>query len=777
MKRLFSLFLLAALVCVASVADNVREVAVHYNGATATVQVSPDIEAQVGVSVNGADVQVSQSADVCDEITYRLSGTSDNGSFLHSGDYKITLSFEGLNLTSQTGAAVQIKNGKRIAVVMKDNTDNVIADMEGGSQKACMTVKGHAEFQGAGTLTINGRGKHALKCDEYVELKDSTGTLNMTSSVKDGIHTDEYVLINGGTLNITATGGGYWDKDDLKTKAPACINSAASVTVNGGKLSLSSTGDGGKAVKCDSVFTMNGGEIKASATGKRYIYEAYEGDRNDTDNIPDSLKTSPKAIKADCGILIAGGTLNLRTENDGGEGLESKDTLTITGGTLNIDAYDDCINAAGDIRISGGDLLLNSFDNDGIDTNQSMYISGGNIVALGNYKHELGIDVNDKSPNKNLCITGGSIVCVGGTSQVAHPAACTGAQPVAYYKGKLAAGTTLLLRCTTDDTDILRYKLDRDYAQEAGGAAPELCLMLTDPAMLEGSAYQLVDESASTVLASVAALASPYCYMQAEDSIFAKHTFTLAQYTLPYRQADVCAGSPEAPILVLYLHGGTARGNDNEGQLKEPGVSDIYSYLVSHNLPATLIVPQCPAGGGWTSQLRKVVNSLMAQYAADGTHDANRIYVLGGSMGGTGTWTQLSYFPNFYAAAMPVAGNPTGLDAANVATTPVLTVMGTADVLMSIPAVEAFRSSVVAEGGTVILETEDGWSHQNTCEQSYTDERLDWLFSHVKENPTAIGSVVDNGEPSQSPVYDLCGRRITKPAHGVYIQNGKKYIR
>ncbi len=777
MKRLLFLFLIATLVCVASVADNVREVAVHYNGATATVQVSPDINELVSINVNGADVQVSQSADVCDEITYRLSGTSDNGSFLHSGDYKITLSFEGLNLTSQTRAAVQIKNDKRIAVVLKENTDNVITDMDGGSQKACMIVKGHAEFQGTGALTINGRGKHAMKCDEYVELKASTGTLNMTSCVKDGIHTDEYVLINGGTLNITTTGGGYWDEDDLKTKAPACINSAANVIINGGKLNLSSIGDGGKAIKCDSVFTMNDGEITASVTGKRYIYEAYEGDRNDTDNIPDSLKTSPKAIKADCGILVAGGILNLYSEHDGGEGLESKDTLSITGGTLNINAYDDCINAAGDIRISGGDLLLNSLDNDGIDTNQSMYISGGNIVTLGNYLHELGIDVNDKSPYKKLYVTGGRIVCVGGTSQVAHPAPCPGAQPVVYYKGKLADGVSLLLHCTTDETDILRYKLDRNYAQEAGGTSPELCLMLTTPAMKEGSAYQLVDESTSTILASTASLTSPYCDMQAEDSIFSKHTFTLGLYTLPYRQADVCTNRPEVPILVLYLHGGTARGNDNEGQLKEPGVTDIYNYLVTHNLPATLIVPQSPAGGGWTSQLRKVVNSLMEQYATDGTHDKNRIYVLGGSMGGTGTWTQLSYFPNFYAAAMPVAGNPTGLNATNVATTPVLTVMGTADVLMSIPTVETFKTSVIAAGGTVILETEEGWSHQNTCEQSYTDERLDWLFSHTKENSTAIDNIINNDNQTQAPIYDLCGRRISKPAHGVYIQNGKKYIR
>ena len=374
----------------------------HYDGTTATVDVAEDITQYITVKVSGADVTVTQSADVVDEITYRLSGETDNGSFIHSGDFKITLSLEGLRLASQTGVTMQIKNGKRIAVVLKDGTENVLTDADGGSQKACMVVKGHAEFQGGGSLTINGRGKHAFKGDEYVELKADLGTLTLNSTVKDGIHTDQYFLMKGGTLNITTTGGGYWDKDDLKTKAPAGINSATDVIIRGGTLNLLSTGDGAKCIKCDSTFTMEGGSLTAHTKGARYIYELYEGDKNDVDNIPDSLKTSPKAVKADFGICITGGSINLYTEQDGGEGLESKDTLTITGGHIRIDAFDDCINAANDIRICGGDLYLYSIDNDGIDTNQSMYITGGNIVTLGNHLHELGIDVNDKSPYKNF---------------------------------------------------------------------------------------------------------------------------------------------------------------------------------------------------------------------------------------------------------------------------------------------------------------------------------------------------------------------------------------
>ena len=254
MRRLLSLLLLATLMSVAGFAADNHEVVVHYDGTTATVDVAEDITPFLTVKIQDADVTVTQSSDVTEEIIYRLSGATDNGSFVHSGDFKITLSLEGLKLASQKGVAMQIKNGKRIAVVLKDGTENILTDADGGGQKGCMVVKGHSEFQGGGSLTINGRGKHAYKGDEYVELKAHLGTLTLNSTVKDGIHIDQYFLMKGGTLNITTTGGGYWDKDDLKTKAPAGINSATDVIIRGGTLNLLSTGDGAKCIKCDSCM-------------------------------------------------------------------------------------------------------------------------------------------------------------------------------------------------------------------------------------------------------------------------------------------------------------------------------------------------------------------------------------------------------------------------------------------------------------------------------------------------------------------------------------------
>ena len=773
--------MLATFIGVAGFAANNHEVVVHYDGTTATVDVGEDITQYITVKVSGADVTVTQSADVVDEITYRLSGETDNGSFIHSGDFKITLSLEGLRLASQTGVAMQIKNGKRIAVVLKDGTENVLTDADGGSQKACMVVKGHAEFQGGGSLSINGRGKHAYKGDEYVELKADLGTLTLNSTVKDGIHIDQYFLMKGGTLNITTTGGGYWDKDDLKTKAPAGINSATDVIIRGGTLNLLSTGDGAKCIKCDSTFTMEGGELTAQTKGARYIYELYDGDKNDVDNIPDSLKTSPKAVKADFGICITGGSMNLYTEQDGGEGLESKDTLTITGGNIHIEAFDDCINAAGDIRITGGDLYLYSIDNDGIDTNQSMYITGGNIVTLGNYMHELGIDVNDKSPYKNLYIQGGTIVCVGGTSQMARPFASDDAQPVIYCKGKFNAGMQLLLSDITTGEEVMRYILERDYTQEAGGTAPDLIAIFTSPLLKVGEAYELRDESTGQTLGIVTSLESPYSDMTTEeglniyDALFEKATFTYGDQTLPYRWRLFNGESMQKPAILLYLHEAPSRGTDNTMQLQEVAIDFICRYLSARDIPVMMIVPHCPPTTGWTGRLRRVVNELVKQNISNNNYDASRIYVVGCSIGATGTWCQLSNYPDFYAAAMPIAGDPTGYNAANVATTPVRTIMGSADVVMPLANVQTFQPEVTTAGGTFLFDILDGADHVTTCNTAFTAERLDWLFAQKRSSETGIIGVMSITSNNDA-VYDLNGCRVSNPQKGIYIQNGKKVI-
>lgn len=63
-----------------------------------------------------------------------------------------------------------------------------------------------------------------------------------------------------------------------------------------------------------------------------------------------------------------------------------------------------------------------------------------------------------------------------------------------------------------------------------------------------------------------------------------------------------------------------------------------------------------------------------------------------------------------------------------LANTPVYTVMGGKDLLMTVPRMAAFVERLKEEGGKVVMDVEEGWGHVQTCTDSYTPQRLDWIF-------------------------------------------------
>ena len=56
-------------------------------------------------------------------------------------------------------------------------------------------------------------------------------------------------------------------------------------------------------------------------------------------------------------------------------------------------------------------------------------------------------------------------------------------------------------------------------------------------------------------------------------------------------------------------------------------------------------------------------------------------------------------------------------------------------------------------------------------------EALFFDFDAARENTTGIENVSNAKQPQEDIVYDLQGRRVTNPTHGIYIINGKKVIK
>lgn len=289
----------------------------------------------------------------------------------------------------------------------------------------------------SGNVTISGVGDDGLQCDIEDAATGSTGetadheeedsgnvyisggsiNINVTATAAKGIKAEGDVSLTGGTINITTTGAGTWDADDLETKAASCISSDADMSISGGTLTLKSTGSGGKGLKCDGALTISeSAAISITTTGALYYNNGSTENTNytgNTDNLNNDYYSSPKGVKSTGAVVISGGKISVKTSGRNGEGIESKSTMDITGGEVAVESYDDAINAASHLTISGGYVYARSTNNDGIDANGNCYLKGGLVYAVSASSPEVAIDANTEGGYK-LYVQGGTIVAIGG---------------------------------------------------------------------------------------------------------------------------------------------------------------------------------------------------------------------------------------------------------------------------------------------------------------------------------------------------------------------------
>lgn len=551
-------------------------VEVEYADDAAKVIIAGDIAPYVTANVNGSHVTIEQSdlvsADTCGEITYVLTGESKDGSLTLNGSYKATVELRGLDLTNPAGAAIDIKNGKRIELSAKNGTANFLTD-GAGKQKGALSCTGHLEFKGKGALTVQGNQSHAIYAKEYVEVKNLT--LTVTGAVKDGINCAQYFLMESGTVTINGTGddgiqtsfkddadreaedtgtitiaggtldisikgdaakclkadadvivtdgelnllteaNGIWDSAKLKTKASACIGADGDVTVSGGTLDMRATGSGGKGISCDGVFTSEGGKITVATTGGMLVYSNGTLNHNYTssaDRIASDNKSSAKGIKADSGVVINAGELYITTATNNAEGIESKTTLDINGGTIFVKAYDDGINSSNDFRVSGGDLTVISIVGDGLDSNGNLTISGGYVRTMGSGGMEMGLDAATES-GCAVYITGGTVFAFGGSNT--YPTKSGSTQAFVRATGSVKAGTEVSVK-SGDDT-LASFTVPEEYTPSTstgpmfgpgngpggggwgpGGSSGSGSILISCPDLKSGSSYTVVNDTTST---------------------------------------------------------------------------------------------------------------------------------------------------------------------------------------------------------------------------------------------------------------------------------------
>jgi predicted peptidase len=208
--------------------------------------------------------------------------------------------------------------------------------------------------------------------------------------------------------------------------------------------------------------------------------------------------------------------------------------------------------------------------------------------------------------------------------------------------------------------------------------------------------------------------------------------------------------------VILFLHGAGERGRDNESQLVHGGKLFATDYL-QQRFPAIVIFPQCSKesywsnvdvdrstypiklnfnyGGGPTTPLRMVMelldNTLQQPYSDD-----DRVYLMGLSMGGMGTFELLSRRPNTFAAAVPICG---GGDPNSVSTyaenTPLWVFHGAQDNVVN-PLQSMEMVTALLKAGVFPKFTMYDFANHNSWDPAFVEpDLLPWLFSHRRKNP------------------------------------------
>lgn len=442
-------------------------VSIRYADGNATVSSLPE---GVEATVDGAGVTINSTIG---GVAYELSGSTSDGYFKIYSEKKFHLTLNDISLINTTGAAINIQSGKRVFVTLADGTTNSLTDgssyntPDGEDEKGAFFSEGQLIFNGKGSLEVTGNKKHGIVSDDYIRFRTGTniyitasnghgiktndyvaiggGVLNIevNGTAKKGISTDGYVLVSGGRTTILTTGEGEYDEDEADVSGAAGIKADSYFQMDGGQLNIKSTGAGGKGINTDGEIIINDGDIQVITTGKSYTYS--------------NLDSKAKGIKSDTDVTINGGMMKIKTMGgEGSEGLEAKGVMNINGGEIEIASYDDCINSAGDMTISGGYIYAFATNNDAIDSNGNLYIKGGVVLALGSAGAECAIDAAE---GKSLYINGGTVVGVGG-SNASFPASSSSQMSIA-FQANVTAGSTLTI--ADGNSGLLSLTMKRNY--------------------------------------------------------------------------------------------------------------------------------------------------------------------------------------------------------------------------------------------------------------------------------------------------------------------------
>lgn len=429
-----------------------------------------------GIAIDGTAKKINFVITLADNSVNKVVNDGDDVNAIH---VKGTLSFNGKgSLSVQSASKNCVKCSKLLQItdcaLTLDAANHAISALSVAASNCSVTV------QSAGKDGLNAECDDettAFTADEgYVALRNVCYTASVYG---DGIQADTAVCIDGGEYNITTTGNfventaenrAEYDltADDFRyIKSGSQYRKVASDYF--GRGTMYALSQGCKGIKVGEIeYPVTDGDGEIAVTEGNYLLSIADGTF--------TLDCTDDALHANSGnIIIGGGNFNITTYDDGitadrlakitggninvlssYEALEGA-FVEIIGGMLSLNSFDDGINAASDVAsdkehiiIGGGNVTVTS-DGDGIDSNGSVLIYGGNVVVYGPTSGgDAGLD-----SDLGVLVDGGTLFVCSSLGMVETPAVNSKQNIVSYaQQTTMTAGTTLSLRDDKNNTFV-----------------------------------------------------------------------------------------------------------------------------------------------------------------------------------------------------------------------------------------------------------------------------------------------------------------------------------
>ena len=227
---------------------------------------------------------------------------------------------------------------------------------------------------------------------------------------------------------------------------------------------------------------------------------------------------------------------------------------------------------------------------------------------------------------------------------------------------------------------------------------------------------------------------------------FEAHIFSGVDGTeMPYRLfiPEAYDSTTSYPII-MYLHGGGGAGDDNIKQITGGNTHGTHVWTtpeIQVKYPAFVVAPQLLGWSRWNdrdsirlSNYGQLAIDLLITIIEEYRVDPDRVYLVGQSRGGYGTWDLAGKCPDLFAAAVPLCGRGNLYTVEAMKHLPVWAFHGAKDEVVPVQNSREIVSAL-QKIDAKIKYTEYPDAGHNIWDIAYFEsELIDWLFSQNRKN-------------------------------------------